>query len=361
MRSLADALLTTDPLRRVRLGQSLLALGLLAAGVLTVHYDVAAGIASRDGVWIWTVVSAAGIVGAYLAIRSGWSERFADPALTVPQMLWGITCCIWAYTLVGEGRGGVFPIVIVVMMFGMFIATPRQLALIALYAIALFGVVMLVLSHTRPDAYPPLIEFSHFLTVVTVMPAVSILAARLARIRERSRRHRIELTAALARIRELATRDEITGLVNRRHLKELMDQEHQRCIRSGHTFCVAVFEVDALDALAQPLGARGRERLLASVAQEAQRYVRVADVLGCWDGDRFLLLMSDTRASLARGGLERLRERVAAAALVDGVRVTLSAGLAEHRAGETVAQTVGRAESALADVRESGRSRLAAA
>jgi diguanylate cyclase len=362
MRSLTDALLSTDPLRRVRTSQALLALGLMLAGVATMHYYVYFGIATPRGVWAWTFVCALGIGGAFVLVRSGWSERFEDPSLTVPQMVYAIACSAWAYALVGAGRGGVFPIVMVILMFGMFIATPRQIAWVSTYAVALFGLLMVVLANTRPQQYRPVIEFGHFLTVATMMPTVSILASRLARIRERSRMQRAELTAALARIRELATRDELTGLVNPRHLQELMDQEHQRCIRSGHTFCIAAFEVDDFAAKAAALGDGGAETLLRGVAQESQRYVRVADVLGVWNPGapvpRFVLLMSDTRAALGRGGLERLRERVAEARIVGDLRVTLSAGLAEHHAGETVAQTLARAEAALAEARQQGRSRI---
>jgi PleD family two-component response regulator len=46
------------------------------------------------------------------------------------------------------------------------------------------------------------------------------------------------------------------------------------------------------------------------------------------------------------------------AAADDSLRITLSAGLAEHHAGETVAQTLARAEAALAEARELGRNRV---
>lgn len=345
MRRLFDALLTTDPLQRVRLSQSFLAIELMVAGVLTVHYFAWAGIAPRPWLWAWTAVAAGGIVLGYALVRSGATRRLPDPALTVPMMVFAIACAAWAYALLGPGRGAAFPIVMVTLMFGMFVATPRQIAWVGLYAVALLGAVMLVLARTQPARYPPAVEIGHFLIVVTMMPAVAVLAARLAHVRERSRRHRAELEAALARIRELATHDELTGLVNRRHLQDLMDQEHQRCVRSGQTFCVAAFAIDALESRA--LAAGGVDALVRDVAQEAQRSVRLADVLGRWDGGRFVLLMSDTRATLARGGVERLRERVAAACSTPGLAITLSAGLAEHHAGETVAQTLARAERAL--------------
>jgi diguanylate cyclase (GGDEF)-like protein len=361
MRRLIDALLTTQPLQRQRLQQALLAMAMMSAGVLGMHYFARVGLVSPTAVWVWTALSVGGMLGALGLIRSGWSLHLADPSMTVPQMIYAITSGALAYALVGAGRGGVFPIVMVILMFGMFIVTPRQMALVSLYAVVLFGLTMGVMAAVRPEVYVPAIELGHFIMVATMMPAVSILAARLARMRQRSRIQRADLTAALERIRELATRDELTGLINRRHLQELMEQEHQRCIRSGHTFCVAVLEIDSFLLKAAQLGSSGEDELLRGVAQESLRYVRVADVLARWGGHRFVLLMSDTRATLARGGLDRLREKVSEsriAAADESLRITLSAGLAEHHAGETVAQTLARAETALAEAREQGRNRV---
>ncbi|WP_425257262.1 GGDEF domain-containing protein [Rubrivivax sp. RP6-9] len=352
MHALLDALLTRDPLQRARLSQALWAMLLMSAGIVAMHYFVWIGAAPARGVAAWTLLAVGGMAGAYALIRSGWSRRLADPSMTVLQMGYAVTCGAWAYALVGAGRGGVFPVVMVILMFGMFIATPRQMVGVSLYAVSVFGATMALMAWLQPQVYAPAIELGHFLMVATMMPAVSILAARLARMRQRARTQRAELTAALARIRELATRDELTGLINRRHLQELMEQEHQRCIRSGHTFCIAVLEIDDFDRQAAGLGDHGRDELLHGVAVEGQRYVRVADVLAYWGGQRMVLLMSDTRAPLARAGLDRLRERVAASRVVpraEGLRVTLSAGLAEHHAGETVVQTLARAEACLAE------------
>jgi len=358
MRSLPDVLLTTEPLMRVRLSQALLSIGLMAAGVATVHYFAWTGVARSPWLWPWTVVSAGGIVAGYALVRSGWTLRLADPSMTLPMMLFAIACSAWAYTFLGAGRGAVFPIVMVTLMFGMFVTTPRQIAWVGIAAAAMLGLAMAWRALGQSEPLATAVELGHFLIVATTMPAVALLAARLARVRERSRLQRLELQTALARIRELATHDELTGLVNRRHLQALMDQEHQRCIRSGHTFCVAAFEIDGLETL--PVDG-ARDALLREVAEESQRYVRVADVLGRWDGSRFVLLMSDTRATLARGGLERLRERVGQARLGSGRRVTLAAGLAEHRAGETVSQTLERAESALVEARTQGPDRVGVA
>jgi diguanylate cyclase (GGDEF)-like protein len=162
-------------------------------------------------------------------------------------------------------------------------------------------------------------------------------------------------------LREHITRDELTGLANRRHMEALMDQEHQRCIRSGQSFCLAVLDIDHFKAVNEAQGYAVGDAVLRAVAEEALRHVRASDVLARWGGEEFVLMMSDTRAALARGGLERLLQRVAALRILNGgtaLGVTLSGGLAEHRPGEPVKSTLERAEQALQEAKAHGRNRV---
>ncbi|MDO8419725.1 MAG: diguanylate cyclase [Rubrivivax sp.] len=364
IRRLSDALLTTEPLQRARLAQASLAMLLLAAAVLAVNFFVLIGVARAVPVWLWSVATLAGVGIFYALIRSGWSRRHADPTLTVPQMLFALTSGAVAYALLGAGRGAVFPVVMVILMFGMFVASPRQMRWVSVYAVGLFGVVMAARSITDPRSYPAAIELGHFLLVATMMPAVSILAGRLSRLRHRARLHRAELAQALSRLREQSTRDELTGLANRRHMQALIEQEHQRCTRSGQTFCLALLDVDRFKPVNEAHGYACGDAVLRALTQEALRHVRVSDVLSRWGGGTFLLMMSDARAALARGGLERLRERLAALRITQGdaiVGVTLAAGLSEHHAGEAVAQTLERTERALAEAKTQGGNRVVVA
>ena len=361
MSRLPDALLTNDPVQRLRLSQAGLAMLLLAAGVAGMHYFVWVGAAHLWPVLAWSAATLAGMVVFFALIRSGFSRRWHEPSLTVPQMVFALTSGAVAYALVGAGRGAVFPIVMVILMFGMFVATPRQMRWVSVYAVALFGATMALMSMRNPAVYPPAVEIGHFLLVAIMLPAVSLLAGRLSRIRHRARLQRAELAQAVSRMREHTTRDELTGLVNRRHMQTVMDQEHQRCVRSGQTFCLAVLDLDHFKPINEQHGYAVGDAVLRAVAQEALRQVRGSDVLARWAGDDFVLMLSDTRAALARGGLERLHQRVGALRILHGsmvVGITLSAGLAEHHAGETVAQTLERAERALAEAKAQGRNRV---
>jgi len=364
MSRLLDLLLGTEPVHRVRMAQAALALLLLTPGVIGMNYYAWVGVARAQPVVWWSVLTLLGMGVFYGLIRSGWSRRCTDASLTVPQMVFALSSGAVAYALLGQGRGAVFLLVMVVLMFGMFIASPRQMRWVSAYAVLLFGATMALMAVLRPADYPWTVELGHFLAVATMMPAVAVLAARLCGIRQRGRLHRAELAQALARLREHTTRDELTGLLNRRHMEEVMAQEHQRCVRSGQTFCLAVLDIDRFKPVNEAHGYVVGDAVMRAVAQEAQRHVRLSDMLSRWGGDDFVLMLSDTRAALARGGLERLGQKVGALRILHGtaaVGVTMSAGLAEHLAGETVAQTLARAERALQDAKALGTGRVVVA
>ncbi len=364
MRPLPDLLLSTDPVQRQRLAQIGLALLLLAAAVLALQYFAWAGLTPAAPLRWWALATWGGMLGLFLLVRCGLSRRFRDPSLAVPQMVFVLTSAAVAYLLLGPGRGAVFPVVMVVLMFGLFVATPRQLRRVGVYAVLLFGLTMALGAWRWPQVFDPAVELGHFLLLALMLPVASRLAARLAEMRRRARAQRAELTQALTRLREQSTRDELTGLINRRHMLSLLEQEQQRCMRSGQTFCLAVLDIDAFKRVNDEHGYAVGDAVLRALAQEAQRQVRGADLVARWGGEDFVLMLPDTRVALARGGLERLQQRMAALRILHGdttVAVTLSAGLAEHHAGEAVTTTLERAKAALGEAKTAGPGHLAVA
>ena len=225
---------------------------------------------------------------------------------------------------------------------------------VSAYAVALFGAAMALMAWRDPAVYPPAIELGHFLLVATMVPAVGAAGRRGWRACASARgAQRAELAQALARIQELATRDELTGLINRRHMQALMEQEHQRCVRSGPELLRGDVRHRPLQADQRRARLRRRRRRAAR-GRAARRCATSAssDVLARWGGEEFVLLMSDTRAALARGGVERLQQRVAALRIAARRRRRCASpgrpAWPSTIAGETVAQTLERAERASA-------------
>ena len=361
---LTDAVLGTEPTQRLRVAQAGLATLLMAFSAL-ILIAVARRVETPLGpVLLWAILSLGGLLASFIAIRSGWSRRLADPSMTLPQVVYAVASGAAAYAMAGPMRGAVFPVLLVIMMFGMFQLRPCAVKLVGLYALTLFGVVMALMAWQRPQVYAPAVEWVHFLMLATMLPAFAVLATRLSRMRDRNRSQRDDLAVALERIQELATRDELTGLVNRRHMVELLEQERQRCARSGRFFCLAMIDIDHFKSINDRHGHAAGDTVLRRIAQEAIGAVRVGDVVSRWGGEEFVLLLSDSRVPPARGGVERLRERVSAATLLESdptLRVTVSVGLAEHIAGEAISQTLARADQAMYAAKSEGRNRTVVA
>jgi diguanylate cyclase len=355
---LFDTLFSIDPRQRIRAQQAGIALLLNLASAAVLNYFAWLGMAPVVPVLWLTAIGLTAFGGCYLFVRSGHNLRFADPSLTALQILLGLLYAVASYTLAGAGRGAVFPILMVIQMFGMFSLPPRAMRRAGLMSLAMFGAAMVAMAWLQPQVYDPAVEFGHFLMLAVMLPAVSMLGGQLSDLREKLRRQKADLTEALSRIQDLATRDELTGLANRRHLQQLVELERTRGIRSGHVFCLAMIDLDHFKRINDTHGHPAGDRVLRNFAREALATIRGSDVLGRWGGEEFLMMLPDTRAALAKLGVERLRQRAEGMRIdADGtpLNFTLSAGVVEHLAGETVAETIARADRALYLAKQQGR------
>ncbi|MDD5169673.1 MAG: diguanylate cyclase [Syntrophales bacterium] len=358
---LADRLFSREPKRRIRSTQTAVAILITLSGLIVMQYIAWSGCASWSAVIPWTIISTSGYIGFFLAIRSGWSERFADPSLTVAQMIYAVACCASAYAIAGALRGTAFPLAMVIMMFGMFSLKPRQVLAISIYAVALFGVVMWFMSRWRPEVFDPVIEWGHFLMIATMLPTVSVLAGQLSRLRARLQRQKRDLADAVEQIQFLATRDELTGLINRRRMNELLETELQRSMRSGAGFCVAMIDLDHFKRINDGYGHGAGDEALRAFSLEGRRLVRATDSLGRWGGEEFLLLMPNSALPLAQEGVERLRQAMERLVVFSGeplLRLTLSAGVVQYIIGESVVGMIERADAALYRAKSQGRNRI---
>lgn len=355
---LLDWILGVDPRQRIRLRQCGMAFALNVASAIVTNYFVFHGMAPREPALWLTAIGLLAYAGCFLFLRSGRNLRFADPALTAPQILFGLLYAMAAYAIIGPGRGAVFPMLMVILVFGMFALPPDAMRRAGLMAVVMFGAAMATMAWLQPDVYVPAVELGHFMILAVTLPVVSRLAGELSRLREKLRQQKADLTDALTRIQDLATRDELTGLANRRHMQQITELERTRGVRSGHPFCLAVLDLDHFKKINDTHGHPIGDRVLRNFAREALATIRSSDVLGRWGGEEFLLMMPDTRASLAKLGLERLRLRAEAMRIdVDGTTIsfTFSAGVVEHLAGETVTETIARADRALYLAKQQGR------
>ena len=359
----ADWMLTTDKRQRIRLAMSGLAALLMVCCLVVMNSVAAAGLASTAEVRVWTACSVLGLIAVYAAIRSGWSRRFKDPALTLAQILYAITCCAAAFVIAGPARGVTLPILAIILMFGIFGLTTRQMLGVLVYSLVAFGVASgVVAARDEPD-YPTVVAAAYVGMVVVVLLSSTFLTTRVQSTREHLRRQKAELARALEQIRQLATHDDLTGLLNRRAMLDRMQLEQRRSLRSGSPLLIAQLDIDHFKVVNDTHGHAAGDLVLQSFADTVRRNVRDTDVLARWGGEEFVLLLCDTPAADAVALMERLRQAVQAMQVPvpqgDGpITVTVSIGLARHTPADPLAGTLERADRALYAAKAGGRNRV---
>ena len=359
----ADWMLTTDKRQRIRLAMSGLAALLMVFCLVVMNSVAAAGLASTSEVRVWTACSVLGLIAVYAAIRSGWSRRFKDPALTLAQILYAITCCAAAFVIAGPARGVTLPILAIILMFGIFGLTTRQMLGVLVYSLVAFGVASgVVAARDEPD-YPTVVAAAYVGMVVVVLLSSTFLTTRVQSTREHLRRQKAELARALEQIRQLATHDDLTGLLNRRAMLDRMQLEQHRSLRSGSPLLIAQLDIDHFKAVNDTHGHAAGDLVLQSFADTVRRNVRDTDVLARWGGEEFVLLLCDTPAADAVTLMERLRQAVQAmqVPVAQGgqpITVTVSIGLARHAPADPLAGTLERADRALYAAKAGGRNRV---
>src|SRR5690606_26254633 len=366
--TLHDLALTTDP-RQVTLILRF-AVGAFNAviGVLALNYGAMHGAIEPEGCQ-WLSATALAVVAALFAVlRSGRNQTFADPSMAEPQLLACVGFLARGYVLGGVGRPIALLLLFVFLLFNMFTSTMQVLIRASVFAALAFGAAMAYVSMQEPIVVVPggpqpmyKLQLVYFGVLVVMLVSICLMVNFLNHLRAKSSRRKMELGEALARIQDLAMRDELTGLFNRRHMLELLNNEKHRSIRSGRSCCIGLIDVDHFKAVNDTHGHNVGDEVLAAVASVISGGLRETDVVARWGGEEFLVMFPDTDSGSAEGVLKRMQLALAAAVMspqVPQLKVTFSAGVTRYEAEEMLTRTIDRADRALYAAKDAGRNRV---
>ena len=189
-----------EPRLRWRLRQVLVAAGVYALSLLAQWNAVGEGLADGTAARWLAVAIFIGVCGCYAMIRTGLTLRFADPALTLPQMVFAVVVIAFAYHINPQVRGILPMLVGLVIMFGIYSLTPRRCRELGGFAVAVFGVTMGFGAWRNPRVFVPVIELHHFIFVAVVLLTMAYLAGQLSQLRADWKRQRTQLRSAMDRL-----------------------------------------------------------------------------------------------------------------------------------------------------------------
>jgi diguanylate cyclase (GGDEF)-like protein len=247
-----------------------------------------------------------------------------------------------------------------VLVFAIFTMNIRRSIISASYGVIAMAATMVYKVITEPTIYPLQVELAYFVFVATIMPTIALLSMQITRMRDRMKAQKKALEDALIHIEKLAAHDELTGLINRRYMMKVLDDHASRQKRKAIGFSIAMLDLDHFKNINDTWGHAVGDDVLHGFAEAATNTLRECDVLSRWGGEEFLLLMPETNNGNPNTGLERLRTVLATLVLspnAPDLRVTFSVGLTSYRQGESISDTIHRADKSLYEAKAGGRNR----
>ena len=358
-----------DERQELRLRRFRMALASYALWTTIVLVAWAGGLIAMPG-WL-LLATLGGIVLSnawfWYMLRSGRSLLYADPSMTLPQVALAM---LWILVVIGAShadRSLMMVVYVVIMLFGIF-RLDRD-AFLKLTALALVGYAVVVLAdlELRGVEVNWIEEGVRFLVLASGLLWCTFFGSHVAQLRAALRSQNQALQQLVQNAERDAKRDHLTSAYNRRYIMETMEKERARSKRRHAPFSIIIFDLDHFKSINDRFGHVTGDRVLSQFSQVARRVLRSADVIspgrrayafGRFGGEEFICLLPETGLDGATRCANRLKEVLANERFEAGVKVTFSAGISVYRHGETVEQTLSRADDALYRAKNAGRDRV---
>ncbi len=174
------------------------------------------------------------------------------------------------------------------------------------------------------------------------------------------RRNRLDIAVDLFNLRrqlqERALADTLTGMLNRDGWLTHGHARYRRSLDQGERLSLMYLDLDHFKQVNDQHGHAVGDGVLEAVADTVRQHLRAEDIVARLGGEEFVALLPGITAERAHVVAERIRHAVQG---LDGpVSVTISVGVHEARAGESLEHAMQRADQAMLQAKREGRNRV---
>jgi diguanylate cyclase (GGDEF)-like protein len=134
---------------------------------------------------------------------------------------------------------------------------------------------------------------------------------RIKRLQEALEERERELLEVNERLRHMSQTDGLTGLDNRRHLNERLEEMFQHAERLNEPFSCVMCDLDHFKSVNDTYGHQAGDEVLKQLSTILKEEAREIDRVGRYGGEEFMLLLPGTVLDSAVTFAERVRKRIA--------------------------------------------------
>lgn len=164
-------------------------------------------------------------------------------------------------------------------------------------------------------------------------------------------------------LRTLMLTDNLTGLLNHSRIKELLQTEVARAMRSGMPLAFAMLDIDHFKSVNDTHGHHVGDRVIKTMARVLQQRLRQTDYIGRYGGEEFAVILPDANLESAVRIVDEVRQsfnKVHQLAASGAFNVSFSGGVAAFPASRDATKLALDADKALYAAKRQGRNRIIA-
>lgn len=190
---------------------------------------------------------------------------------------------------------------------------------------------------------------------------ISTLARTVNSMLAAMQKAKAELLQAQESLRFHAEHDALTGVLNRRAVRDVLRKELARCRREKNTLGVILADVDHFKKVNDHYGHAAGDAVLVTVVQRISATLRSYDSVGRYGGEEFLIIAPGCDLLLAQKLAERIRSAISDEPVDLGnesAKVTVSLGVILGTAESDPEFLVAQADTAMYQAKRRGRNRV---
>ena len=134
---------------------------------------------------------------------------------------------------------------------------------------------------------------------------------RVKTLQEEVSRQRDELQELNARLLSISRTDGLTGLLNRRHLEERLQEQYEHAKRLAEPFSIVMCDLDKFKSVNDTYGHQAGDAVLKQLSELLTHQAREIDHVGRYGGEEFMLVLPGTVLDAGVTFAERVRHAIA--------------------------------------------------